>query len=218
MQNLAQTVSNSPFISLIQEQHTLKNGKPSGLDPQHQILYSRGNQSRAAIYAHKNVHLWFNNEMSSQDVATSLWLTGDPDTPRILLISCYWDIFLEKPPKEIEKAINYARRNNYSIIVGMDSNAHTSLTGSANTNTRGRQLEEFKLKHSLDIANRGCVPTFDSHLGKTIIDITLRSPDLTNKIERWKVHEQQNFSDHNTITFQTKTPEPETQLKRTIPN
>ena len=99
-----------------------------------------------------------------------------------MLISCYWDIFLELPPKKLDKAINYAKRNNYSVILGMDSNAHSTLTGSAESNVRGRHLEDFIMRHNLEIANKGTTPTFDSHLGSSIIDVMPTTPDLAATI------------------------------------
>ena len=68
------------------------------------------------------------------DVAAGLWSTKDEKNPRVLLVSCYWDIFVEKPPKKLEKAVEFAKTKNYSLIVGMDSNVHTTLTGSPVTN------------------------------------------------------------------------------------
>lgn len=99
-------------------------------------------------------------------------------------------------------------------MLGMDSNAHTTMTGSELMNARGRHFEDFILRHNPDIANRGTSPTFETHLGSTIIDITLVTPDLSEKITNWTVNEGENHSDHNTITFQVGTPNPEVQMKR----
>ena len=70
------------------------------------------------------------------------------------------------------------------------------------------------MKHNLEIANKGAAPTFDSHLWKSIIDVTLVSPDIADRVSNWKVLEQENFSDHNTIQFGINTPKPEIQMKR----
>ena len=120
MFNLALSTSNKPFVDLIQDQHLLKNNKPSNFDKRHQILYSRTERPSAAIFALKDIPLWFNCELIDNDVATSLWITKDNNNPKIMLVSCYWDIFVEKPPKKLEKAVLHAKRHNYSLWIGMD--------------------------------------------------------------------------------------------------
>ena len=154
----AQSNSSGFFISMLQECHLLKNGKPSGLDNQHLILQTDSGRPRATIYAHKNMPLWFNHDLSSIDVATCLWVTKEADFPRILVISAYWDIFLEEPPAKLTKSLNYARTNGFQVMLGMDSNAHTTLAGNPTTNKRGHT---YLLRHNLEIVNRGNTPTFD---------------------------------------------------------
>ena len=164
--------------------------------------------------AHRDLSLWFNGELSDNDVTSCLWITKDEKSPKVLLISCYWDIFLEKPPKKLDKAVEMAKRDNYSVVLGMDSNAHSTLTGSEETNIRGRHLQNFIMRHNLEIANKGNKPTFDSHLGQSVIDVTLVSPDIADRISDWKVVDEENFSDHKTIQFGLDTPQPEIQMKR----
>ena len=134
MVDLAQVSSKGPFINIIQEQHLLRNNKLSNLDPQHQILSVAQSVPRAAIYAHKDIPVWFNHNLSDSDIVTCLWIRKDNNGTKVMVVSCYWDIFLEEPPKKLEKTINYAKRNKYSVIIGMDWNSHTTLTGSNETN------------------------------------------------------------------------------------
>ena len=63
----------------------------------------------------------------------------------------------------------------------MDSSSHTTLNGSNERNARGRKLEDFIFKHGLEISNKGYKCTYESHLGKSIIDITLTTPDWIGK-------------------------------------
>ena len=79
----------------------MRNNRPSGLDKQHLVLHTESGKPRAAIYAHKNMPLWFNHDLSSTDVATCLWVTKEADFPRILVISAYWDILYRGAPSEI---------------------------------------------------------------------------------------------------------------------
>ena len=101
MPTLAQRHSKDLFISLIQEPHVLggkAKGKISGLDSQHQIHRAPLDECRAAIYAHKDIPIWANQDLSDKDVSTCLWVTRDSNLNRVLLVSCYWDRFLLSPP------------------------------------------------------------------------------------------------------------------------
>ena len=53
----------------------------------------------------------------------------------------------------------------------------------------------------MSVCNIGCKPTYDCPTGKTIIDATIASYDLTDRISEWRVHDKDYFSDHKLITF-----------------
>ena len=204
------------FICLAQEPPLNRKGTPSGLDSQHQILHSLNKDKpiRSMIYAHKTVPIWLNHQLSSPDVAVGLWVTKDQDISRTVVVSAYWDILNTNPPPELIKAIEYAKKNNFALLIGIDTNCHSTLTGSKENNPRGNALDELIYKYDLQVANRGTTPTFDCHLGQTHIDATLHSDNLTNKIHDWKVQTCYNGSDHNTLTFDVKSTEPTVELKR----
>ena len=171
MNTLNQRHSKGYFISLIQEPHTLGGkgkGKLSGLDNQHSIHKSNEQDCRSAIYAHKDIPLWLNNDLSDKDTTSCLWVTKDNDLGRVMLISCYWDRFLLSPPPKLVESIEFAKRNNFRILVGMDSNAHSVLSGSDSTDARGVLLENLVLKYQLDIANRGNQATFEITCGQIL--------------------------------------------------
>ena len=217
MSNLAQNNSQGHFLSLIQEPHLLKKqGRaiPSGLDNQHQIYCAADTEPRAAIYAHKEVPIWINHDLSDRDNATCLWITKELGLSRVLVVSSYWDHFILGAPAKLTKAVEYAKSNNFDILIGADSNSHSVLTGSHETNARGKLLEEFILKHNLDILNRGSQATFSSHVGSSCIDVTLASPNLAAKIRNWRLSRDDSYSDHKTILFNLETIAPEIELKR----
>ena len=175
-------------------------------------------EPRAAIYAHKHIPLWINHDLSDEDNAACLWVTKEQGLSRVLVISSYWDRFLMEAPAKLTKAVEYAAQNNYEKLIGADTNAHSTLTGSSKTDGRGKILEDFILKYNLDIVNRGNEKTFESHLGRTCIDVTLASPNLASKIQNWTVNTSDNHSDHNDIEFSIDTKEPPTVLKRNFNN
>jgi len=59
--------------------------------------------------------------------------------------------------------------------VGCDSNAHQSVWGSTNCNSRGEALVEFLNSSNLEILNWGNEPTFCSGDRLEVTDITLGS-------------------------------------------
>ena len=99
----------------------------------------------------------------------------------------------------------------------MDSNAHSSLYGPDN-NARGDELEDFILAHSLAVENVGDTPTFETRRGPcniaTHIDVTL-TRDLHFQLDGWRVCQDYNASDHNTIHFEA--PQPDPQARRIRP-
>ena len=118
-----------------------------------------------------------------------------------MVISVYLDINLKEViPNEMNKALNYAQQHGLAVIIGMDSNAHSSSFGTT-TNKRGEQLDLFIAHHKLDIDNQGHTPTFQARGAATILDITLTAR-LSVSVINWTVSQNYNGSDHNTITFQ----------------
>ena len=98
--------------------------------------------------------------------------------------------------KKLREVVEFADRNRFPLLIGMDSNCHSTMFGNE-TNARGRILENFIINNSLQVENNGLIPTFQSSRFATCIDVTL-SRDLPNTISDWKVSDA---SDHNNITF-----------------
>jgi hypothetical protein len=90
------------------------------------------------------------------------------------------------PSKELEELMRYSENENLYLVVGRDSNAHRSVWGSTNCNSRGEALVEFLIPSNLEILNQGYEPTFCSGGRLETIDITLGSLGLENIID-WEV-------------------------------
>ena len=123
---------------------------------------------------------------------------------QVLLASIYLDI--KKPVAQtwLEDLVNMADKRRLPLILGIDSNAHSSLYGPDN-NSRGDAFEDWITKHGLEIANEGNTPTYETRRGNqmiaTHIDVTL-TRDLHFDIQHWRVDQSYNASDHNTIRFE----------------
>ena len=82
----------------------------------------------------------------------------------MVICSAYLPYDSEDPPpsKEFEDLVRYCEKENLYFVVGCDSNAHHSVWGSTNCNSREEALMEFLNTTNLEILNRGNEPTFCS--------------------------------------------------------
>ena len=125
------------------------------------------------------------------------------DGKNTLIISLYLDIKFTATPDFFLNALKYAQHRGYSVLIGCDTNSHSTLWGKE-TNKRGEDLEDIITEFGLDIHNRGLTPTYECQLGSSIIDVTL-SMNLKLTIDNWKVDKTYNNSDHHSITYTLKT-------------
>ena len=100
----------------------------------------------------------------------------------------------------VQDIIDYANDKGYALLLGIDSNCHSTLYG-LETNRRGEELEDFIAKNRLYVENIGTTPTFNTKWGTSIIDITLSS-HMAMSVKNWQVSQEYNGSDHNSIEFE----------------
>ena len=96
--------------------------------------------------------------------------------------------------------LSYAEDRKLPLLIGSDTNSHTTLTGT-DTNKRGTALEEVIIEHGLMIENMGKSPTYEVTRGdktiQTCIDVTM-SRHLEGRVSSWTV-DRKIITDH-TIT------------------
>ena len=117
---------------------------------------------------------------------------------QVVLVSAYLDIELPVVQDWLSAIIQHVRKFHTKLVLTMDSNAHSSFYSSAQSNARGRALEDFIVRHMLQVQNQGDVPTFQSTRAQSIIDVTLT---YGVQVWDWHVDDQYNASDHNSIYF-----------------
>ena len=88
--------------------------------------------------------------------------------------------------------IDYAKDEDYAILIGMDSNCHSTIFGLETK--RGEALEDFIAQNHLIVENIGTTPTFNTKWGTSIIYITLTS-NLAVTVKNWEVKLDYNGSD-----------------------
>ena len=189
----------NPDVLLLTEPPVYKN-KVVTLPKGYQLFPSRALSEipRAAILLKpelKGVHL---SHLGTPDCTAVLVPTP---LGTVLLASAYLDKDLPVHPDWLQTIYTYAARNNFGLIVGLDTNAHHTSYGNR-TDIRGRDFMDALSLNNLSLANRGRTPTFDTVRGgrpfRSVIDVTVYSQVHINN---WRVDSQYNGSDHNSILF-----------------
>ena len=150
-----------------------------------------GDKPRACIVSTSNLCIL--PQFSSRDIVVAA-------AGRSIICSFYLAMDdADETMRLLEAALKYGSDRNWSILAAGDANARHPAWGCQQACRRGEQLEKILLDYNLNIANVGDSPTFETGVGKSIIDITISSVP----VERWRVAaEQPCGSDHHPITFQ----------------
>ena len=171
---LHRLLQKSVGIALITEPYLFKGrivGLPQGYDSI--LITEEGKLTRAALLIPKAYKAICLSSISTPDcVAAQIIVKGD----KYVLVSTYMDINGTLPPLGTQKAIDYADKYGCKLIIGTDSNAHSTLYG-PDTNQRGELMEEFILENGLMVENVGVTPTFATWRAdrwmESCIDVTL---------------------------------------------
>ncbi|XP_066596482.1 uncharacterized protein [Prorops nasuta] len=121
-----------------------------------------------------------------------LWIVSTYITPNCNLT--YFQAYLDK-------LSDFLYKTNKPVLIGGDFNSHSYAWGSNKENRRGCLLKDFFLKHDLILCNQGSSPTYQRFNAESILDLTLISCRLLDRIKNWSVSRDYSGSDHNYILF-----------------
>jgi len=188
-------------IALITEPHCYKGqvklDKATG-----EILYATCPRPRACIRVKHGLQAWKVDRFCDEDMTTIALLTEEKEV--IYLASIYLDILLKADKQNLTNLINECNNNDIPLTMGIDSNAHSGLWGSKDTNERGGGIEDIIMSNKLTLVNKGSIPTFVRGASKTIIDITLQNSSENNLFTAtdWQVDTaNSSASDHRYVKF-----------------
>ena len=195
------SINNFDFICLIQEPH-FSGKRPSSIDRRLiQVFHGACTDKswpRAMILTSKNLKVSLIESLTSRDI-TCINLHNNKE--EYIICSSYQDITFSEVINNINKSVAYARNVSKEILIGSDTNSHSHLWMSDLENSRGETFTDFISLNNLFVSNRGNKYTYDCSLGKSIIDVTMSTIGLVEKITDWSVHDEDYFSDHKLITF-----------------
>ena len=205
MQSTSNNQSGTPnsFLFSLQEPWAPRN-RIAGLGSRAHLEYDRTatRPPRAAIYASKDLDIWYMPEWSTPDQATCMWKTGNPIIPTIIVTSVYFDITAQSTVSAtLARLSEHCMCNSKPLLLCCDTNAHSTLWHSPQSNKRGEDVEEFILSNGLEVFNNSAIPTFQTQRGGTIIDVTMGSPRLVEFVQNWEVDLDYVGSDHHLIRF-----------------
>jgi hypothetical protein len=194
----ADTPETGLFIYFLQENYNYKQN-PCGLTKLF-LHFLPDVKCRAAIYAPPALGLVFHPNLSSRDCATaSVTIEGE----RVYFSSVYLDIHLAVAEPVWILTMQKESSTRRHFMAGIDSNCHSNVRGSSDTNVRGLLLEVL-FEQGLCVLNKGSDPIFQSSLATTCIDITVASPALASLVSDWAVQTEKHLSDHYLITANLK--------------
>ena len=189
-------------IALIQEPWIAKS-KVSGFQSlkSHRVYWDKTQQKpRAIIVIDKNIPAHPLPLFTNRDATTIQIDSQDGQT--IVICSAYMPSDQPNPPSEqIRSLVTHCKSNHHQLIIGCDANAHSTVWGSRDINKRGESILDFLLLYNLEIANKGNTPTFMSSRYNSVIDLTITTPSLHNKIKDWRVSDEETLSDHKMLEF-----------------
>jgi ribonuclease HI len=194
--------TNNTNIALVQEP-PIHLGRCVGVPAPLSCLFSSA-KPRTAIIHNPSLEIWQLPHLSNRDCQTAIW--HNEKIKPIIIISAYWDINLPDIPPTLVKAVIEATNKKYSLLIGIDANAHHPAWGSPDTNIRGTQIETFLTNMNLHILNEGNSPTFHRKNCSTHIDITAISTSLLQSVVSWEVMETDMLSDHACLHTTLKEP------------
>ena len=207
------------LVVLIQEPWINKN-KIHGFNEHNMDLFYKIDSNappRTCIVTTKDIKATFMPQFSSRDVTTVLInITNGNTNEEIIFCSVYMpgEVMNKIPDETTREAINYSSTSGVPIIIGTDCNAHHDIWGSSNINRRGELLLEYISTTDLDILNIGNQPTFVNRIRSEVLDITLATNKLSNRIKNWNVSQEETLSDHKEINFSINCDTPASTLYR----
>ena len=206
---LLQQINNcDKYIALLTEPWCGNGDKIKGINSNAGNLYFEKGSSnvamqrrpRAGILVSKTVNSWFVHKYSDRDVCTVCLVLNNKE---IYVSSVYMDGQIKSIPQKLIELTEFVNTNNKSLIIGTDSNAHSTIYGNKITDERGEMIENYILSNKLVILNDGIIPTYvkESTGAETFIDLTIITKDLVEQIKDWRVNPDCSFSDHKYIYF-----------------
>lgn len=165
------------------------------------VYYAIGKSPRAAIRISPSLNPWIVPEFTDRDICTVAAKMGEKLT---YISSVYLDINLTVRNAMMIALIEKCNAQGIALVLAMDSNAHSAIWGSPESNRRGEEMEDIIAEKDLKVHNVGQTPTFQTTRAESIIDVVLTNHHVNDNLNltEWRVDTSRpSFSDHRYINF-----------------
>ncbi|XP_037928188.1 uncharacterized protein LOC119662605, partial [Teleopsis dalmanni] len=216
--NLHRAIAASYRLSALVEQHCLDfvaiqepwatKGRINGLQTKTcKLIYDNNvDRPRTAIMINKTIKSLPITELIQRDlVAVQAEVPSTRGTRIIVFASLYLPGDAEEAVSlELQQLTEYCRIRNLQWVMCCDANAHHTVWGSTDINTRGESLFDYITTNNLMVVNKGNEPTFVNAIREEVLDLTLASAFISNNISNCSMLEKNSLSDHRYIRFNLK--------------
>ena len=110
-----------------------------------------------------------------------------------VFVSAYMALEEPDPPVILKELLSFSDRDNIPTVIRTDANAHHTVWGSSNVNTRCKDLLTYCTRANLHFCNVGNKPTFRTRKRKEVLDLTLINRNAGNSIMDWHVSDMPSF-------------------------
>jgi len=134
------------------------NGRVRMLDAAHGDIHAHvGGVPRAALRVAKDLAPWNVTDFTDEDMCTVAFKI---DGSLVYVCSAYLDIKFDIRKPLMVRLMDECEDKRIPLIIGMDSNAHSTLWGCQTANKRGTDLEDLLISKHFVVANLGDTPTY----------------------------------------------------------
>ena len=135
-------------------------------------------------------------QFSSEDVVAVRVKSVRREGDNFIFVSAYMAMEEPAPPEILKELLSFSDRGNIPTVIGTDTNAHHTVWGSSNVNSRGIDLLTYCASSNLYFCNVGNKPTFRTRKREEVLDLTLMNRNAVNCIRDWHASDVPSFSDH----------------------
>ena len=132
----------------------------------------KGKRPRACIYVTSDITCFLIPQFSSEGVVAVRVKNVRREGNSIVFVSAYMALEEPAPPVILKKLRFHSVRDKIPTVIGTDANAHHTVWGSSNVNTRGMNLLKYCATANLLICNVGNKPTFRTRKREEVLDLT----------------------------------------------
>ena len=114
---------------------------------------------------------------------------------KLIIGSAYFPYYSAfNPPEEVHSLVDCCRVRGLPLLLGSDANSHHKLWGSTDTYRQGEGLVDYLNNTDFDILNTGGKPTFRNSMREEVIEITVCTGTIRDKVKKWTVSDERSLS------------------------